>query len=30
MENENFLEETLSAGTDYLQYNTKRQKKKEQ
>ena len=24
MENGNFLEETLSAGTDYLQYNTKK------
>ena len=28
MENENFLEETLSAGTDYLQYNTKGRKKR--
>ena len=28
MENENFLEETLSAGTDYLQYNTKKAEKK--
>ena len=30
MENENFLEETLSAGTDYLQYNTKKAEEKEQ
>ena len=28
MENENFLEETLSAGTDYLQYNTKKAEEK--
>ena len=28
MENENFLAETLSAGTDYLQYNTKKAEEK--